>query len=88
MQHRAIAMARDYVELQRSENRHQADSHAADGSKRLKYGQMITIRDAVITVPQLSATILSRDRSLHDSPNKTIPPEHMRSFRYQVYRTR
>jgi hypothetical protein len=26
--------------------------------------------------------------TLHDSPTKTILPEHMRSFQHQVYRTR
>ncbi len=50
-----LMMAGDYVELQRSENHHQADSHAEDGSKRLKYNQMVAIREAVITAPQLSA---------------------------------
>jgi hypothetical protein len=84
-----LVMAGDYVEVQRSKNRHQADSHAEDGSKRLKYDQMVAIRKTVITVPQLSisATILCRNMTLHDSPTKTIPPEHMRSFQYQVCHT-
>jgi hypothetical protein len=66
-----LVMAGDYVELQRSENRHQADSHAEDGFKRLKYDQMVAIREAVITAPQRSATILRKYMKLHDSPTKT-----------------
>jgi hypothetical protein len=75
LQHRAkckcmlrLVMAGYNVELQRNENRHQADSHAEDGSKRLKYDQMVAIREEVITGPQLSATIMRRNMSLHDSP--------------------
>jgi hypothetical protein len=47
---------------------------------------MIATREAVITAPQLSATILCRNMLLHDSPTKTILPEHVRCFQYQVYR--
>ncbi len=54
-------MAGDFVELQRSEYRHQANSHEQNNSKRLKYDQMVAIMEAVITVPQLSsATVLRR----------------------------
>ncbi len=50
-----LVMAKDYLELQHSELRHHAASHAQDDSKKLKYEQMAAIRDAVVTVPQLSA---------------------------------
>jgi hypothetical protein len=76
-------MARD--ELQRSELRlvrHHAASHAQSDSKKLKYDQMVSIRDAVVTAPQLSATMLSRNMQLHDSVTKTIPAEHMSSFQH------
>jgi hypothetical protein len=79
-------MAKDYFELQRSELHHHAASHAQDDSKKLKYEQMIAIRDAVVTAPQLSAAMLRRNMQLHDSPTKTIPAEHMSSFQHQVYR--
>ncbi len=46
---------------------------------------MVAIRDAVVTAPQLSATMLHRNMQLHDSPTKTIPAEHTRSFKHQVY---
>jgi hypothetical protein len=83
-------MAKDagYLKLQRSELRHHAASHAQDDSKKLKYEQMVAIRDAVFTAPQLSAAMLRRNMEMHESPTKTIPAEHMRSFQHQVYRAR
>jgi hypothetical protein len=94
MQHRAkckcmlrLVMAEDYVELQCSENCHQADSHAQDDSKTLKYDQMVANREAVIIAPQLSATILRQNMKLHDRLTKTISPDHIRSFQHQVYCT-
>ncbi len=80
-----LIMAKDYLELQRSELRHHAASHAQDDSKKLKYEQMVAIRDAVVTALQLSAAMLRRNMQLHDSPTKTIQAEHMRSFQHQVY---
>ncbi len=79
-------MAKDCLELQRSELRHDAASHAQDDSKKLKYKQKVAIRDAVVTAPQLSAAMLCRNMQMHDSPTKTIPAEHMLSFQHQVYR--
>jgi hypothetical protein len=52
-----FVMAKDYLELQRSELRHHAASHAQDDSKMLKYEQIFAIRDAVVTAPQLSAAM-------------------------------
>ena len=49
---------------------------------------MIAIREAAITALQLSAAMLRRYMTMHDSPTKTIVPEHLRIFRHQVYRTR
>ncbi len=46
---------------------------------------MVAIRDAVVTVLQLSASMLSRSMQMHDIPTKTIPEEHLRSFQHQVY---
>jgi hypothetical protein len=83
-----LVRCNDFMELQRSELRHQADSHEQDCSKRLKYAQMVAIREAVVTAPQLSAVQLRRNMLQHDSPTKTIPPELLRSVRHQVYRTR
>ncbi len=71
-----------------SELRHHAASHAQDDSKKLKYDQIVAIRDAVVTAHQLSAATLRRNMEMHDSPTKTIPAEHMRSFQHQVYRAR
>ncbi len=66
-------MAKDHLEPQSSELRHHAASHAQDDSKKPKYEQMVAIRDAVVTVPQLSASMLRRNMQLQDSPTKTIP---------------
>ncbi len=83
-------MAKDtgYLELQRSDLHHHAASHAQDDSKKLKYQQMVAIRDAVVTALQLSAAMLRRNMEMHESPTKTIPAEHMLSFQHQVYRYR
>ncbi len=59
-----------------------------DDSKKLKYDQIVAIRDAVVTAHQLSAAMLRRNMEMHDSPTKTIPAEHMLSFQHQVYRAR
>jgi hypothetical protein len=59
-------------------------SHAQDDSKKLKYDLMFAIREAVITVLQLSAPLLRRNIQMHDSPTKTIPAGHMSSFQHQV----
>ncbi len=40
--------------------RHHAASHAQDDSKKLKYEQMVAIKDAVVTVQQLSAAMLAQ----------------------------
>ncbi len=62
-------MAKDYLELQRSELelRHHEASHAQDDSKKLKYEQMVAIRDAVVTAP-LSAAMLRRNMQLKSLP--------------------
>jgi hypothetical protein len=80
-----LVVACDYVELQRSENHHQADSHGQDDSKWPRYDQMVAIREEVVTVPQLSGTVLCRNMTMHYSPTKIIVLEHMCSFQHQVY---
>jgi hypothetical protein len=80
-----LVMAKDYVEFHQSELRHHAASHAQDDSKKLEYAQMVAIREAAVTAPQLSAALLLRNMQKHDSPTKTIPAEHMLSFQHQVY---
>ncbi len=77
-------MAKDYFELQRSELRHDTASYA----KTLKYQQLVAIRNAVVTVPQLSAAaaMLRRNMLMYDSPTKTVQAEHMSSYQHQVYR--
>ncbi len=77
-------MAKDYLELQRSELHHHAANHAQDDSKKLKYEQMVAIRDAVVTALQLSASMLRRNMQMHCSPTKMIQAEQLCSFQHQV----
>jgi hypothetical protein len=67
-------MAKDYLELQRSELRHHAASHAQDDSKKLKYEQMVAIRDPGIAALQLSASMLRRSID--------VPPRQFRRITY------
>jgi hypothetical protein len=85
---RLVMAPNKYVELQRSENRHDANSHAQDDSKTLKYKQLVVIRDAVLVAPQLSASTLRRNLMSSDSPEKNIAPEHLRCLQRQVYMAR
>jgi hypothetical protein len=80
-----LVMAKDYLELQHSELRHHVARHAQDDSKKLKYEQMVAIRDAVVSVLQISAAMLCRNMQMHGSTTKTIPAEHLCSFQHQVY---
>jgi hypothetical protein len=55
---------------------HDVHSHDEDGSKYLKYEQIISLSEAAITAPNLSGSAIRRNMLLHDSPSKTIAPEH------------
>ena len=63
-------------------------SHDEDGSKYLKYDQIISVSEAAITVPNLSGSAIRRNMLLHDSPSKTIAPEHCRSVMRRVRHVR
>ncbi len=68
-----LVMAKDagYLELQHSEARHHAASHAQDDSKKLKYDRIVAIRDAAVNAHQISAATLRRNMEMHESPTKT-----------------
>ncbi len=51
-------------------------SHEEDGSKYLKYEQIISLSEAAITAQDLSGSAISRNMLLHDSSTKTIGAEH------------
>ncbi len=63
-------------------------SHEEDGSKYLKYEQIISLSKPAITVPNLSGAAIRRDMLLHDSPTKTIGAEHSRSVMRRVRHAR
>ena len=55
---------------------HDVHSHEEEGSKYLKYDQIISLSEAAITAPNLSGSALRRNMLLHDGPTKTIGAEH------------
>jgi hypothetical protein len=55
---------------------HDLSSHEQDGSKYLKYEQIISLTEAAVTMPNLSGAVIGRNMLLHDSPSKTIGAEH------------
>ncbi len=69
---------------------HDVHSHDEDGSKYLKYDQIISLSEAAITVPNLSCSAVRRNMLLpvHDSPSKTIGAEHSRSVMRRVRHAR
>ena len=67
---------------------HDVHSHDEDGSKYLKYDQLISLSEAAITAPNLSSSAIRRNMLLHDSPSKTIAPEHSRSVMRRVRHAR
>jgi len=67
---------------------HDVHSHDEDGSKYLKYDQIISLSEAVITAPNLSCSAIRRNTLLHDSPSKTIAPEHRQSVMRRVRHAR
>jgi hypothetical protein len=64
----------DFIELQRH-GLHDKDSHDNDGSKKLKYDQIVSVVEAAKTAPTLSGAVLRRNLMDHESPTKTIPPQ-------------
>jgi hypothetical protein len=67
---------------------HDMNSHATDKSKYLKYEQIISLSEAAVTVPNLSAVVIRRNLLMHDSPTKTIGVEHRQSVCSSVRRAR
>ncbi len=52
--------APDFLELQRY-GLHDKDSHDNDGSKKLKYEQIVSVHKAAKTAPTLSSAVLRRN---------------------------
>ena len=67
---------------------HDVHSHDEDGSKYLKYDQIISLSEAANKAPNLSCSAICRNMLLHDSPSKTIAPEHRRSVMRRVRHAR
>ena len=65
---------------------HDSTSHDEDGSKFLKYQQIVAVVDAVRTAPSLSAAELRRNLQMSgpDSPGKKIAPGLLRSIQNRV----
>jgi hypothetical protein len=69
-----------YIELQLSKNCHTEDSHSQYKLKKLKYKQLLAVRDAVYIALQLSATQLQSNMDVRDSPEMQIPFDHLRRW--------
>ena len=67
---------------------HDVHSHDEDGSKYLKYEQIISLSETAITAPNLSGSAIRRNMLLHNSPTKTIGAEHSRSVMRRVRHAR
>jgi hypothetical protein len=74
----------NFIELQRCGLRY-SSSHENDGSKYLEYDRIVSVHDAVITVPQLSSAQLHRNMQLADRPSKIIEAKHLQSVQRSVY---
>ena len=63
-------------------------SHATDKSKYLKYDQIISMLEAAVTAPNLSAAVIRRNLLMHDSLTTTIGVQHRQSVRRSVRHAR
>jgi hypothetical protein len=63
-------------------------SNATDKSKYLKYEQIISLSEAAVTAPNLSAAVIRRNLLMYDSPTKTIGVQHHQSVSRRVRRAR
>jgi hypothetical protein len=60
------------------------NSHETDKSKYVKYNQIISLTEAAVTAPNLSAAVIRRNMLLHESPTKTISVQHRHSVTRRV----
>jgi hypothetical protein len=67
---------------------HDVHSHEEDGSKYLKYEQIISLSEAAITAPIFSGSAIRKNVLLHDILTKTIGAEHSRSVMRRVRHAR
>jgi hypothetical protein len=56
-----------------------------DGSKYLKFDQIVEVYDATVTAPQLSGAVFRWNLQLADSPNRKIVAQHQRCIQLQIY---
>ncbi len=67
---------------------HDMKSHATEKSKYLKYKQIISLSEAAVTTPNLSAEVIRRNLLMHYSPTETIGVQHHKSASRRVRRAR
>jgi hypothetical protein len=63
---------------------HEMKIHATNKSKYLKYYHIISLSEAAVTAPNLSAEVIRRNLLMHDSPTKTIGVQYRQSVRRRV----
>ena len=77
------AAGKNFLQIEQS-GLHDASSHENDGSKYLKYDQIISIHDAAVTTPSLSGVVIRQNMLMLDSPSKTIGEKHKRCVQRRV----
>jgi hypothetical protein len=86
-----LVTGQDFIELQRH-GLHDKDSYDNDGSKKLKYNQIVLVHEAAktapTTAPTLSGAVLRRNLLDHDSSTKIIPPQLQRCVQRIVQNVR
>ncbi len=78
-----VVMGPDYIELQRSGTHHHVQ---IVGKGKLTIEQMLAVQEAARTAPGVSAAQLRRNMLTHDSPTKTIRPEHECKIQRLIYK--
>ncbi len=74
-----------FIKLQRSSTHHHVRTLTKN---KLTIEQLLTVQEAARTAPGVSASQLSRNMLTHDSPSKTISPQHVKKIQSLVYKER
>jgi hypothetical protein len=74
----------DLIALQRTGEH----SHGVSYAKGLSHQQIIAVQEAVRTAPRVSPSQLRQNLLIHESPTKTIGPQHMRKVQRIVQNER
>jgi hypothetical protein len=74
-----LVMTYDFIELQQFCINYPSSHWEEMNTKGLTMDQILTVKKAATTAPQLSRAVICRNMLLHNSPTKEITPEHART---------